>query len=85
MPLLHNYVLIAGLIAWIIAIFFIRRIIGRMQATGKAVQEQGGPPTPEQAAVLQSSSHQLVTLGRWGLVFMIIAVTGMAVARYVVF
>jgi uncharacterized membrane protein len=75
---------IAGIIAWIIAIVFIRRIIGRMQATGKAVQEQGGPPTPEQAAVLQSSSRQLVQLGQWGLVFMVIALTGMSIARYFV-
>jgi len=75
---------VAGIVAWIIAIFFIRRIIGRMQATGKAIQEQGGPPTPEQVAVLQASSGQLVKLGQWGLLFMVIALTGMSIARYVV-
>lgn len=76
---------IAGAIAWGIAIFLVRGVLGKMQAVGKAVREQGGPPTPEQAAVLQASSARMVQLGQWGLAFMIIAVLGMSIAERVSF
>jgi uncharacterized membrane protein len=74
---------IAGTIAWVLAIFFVRNVISRMQAIGKAVQQQGSPPTAEQGAELQAASVQLVKLGQWGVAFMIIAVLGMSVAQYV--
>lgn len=76
---------IAGLIAWVIAIFFVRNIINRLQAIGRAIQAQGGPPTPEQAAELQASSGRMVTLGQWGVAFMVVALLGMSVAQYVNF
>ncbi len=76
---------IAGIIAWVIAIFFVRRILGRMQAIGKAIQGQGSPPTPEQASQLQASTAQLVNLGQWGVALMVIALVGMSTAQYVLF
>jgi uncharacterized membrane protein len=74
---------IAGLIAWIIAIFFVRRTLSRLQAIGKAVQAQGGPPTSEQAVGMQAASAQMVQLGQAGVGFMIIAVLAMSIAQYV--
>lgn len=74
---------IAGIIAWIIAIFFVRNILGQMQAIGKDIQEQGGPPTPEQGAALQAASSRMVKLGQWGVALMAVALLAMASARYV--
>ncbi|MGD2155599.1 MAG: hypothetical protein PVG32_01905 [Anaerolineales bacterium] len=74
---------IAGAIAWVLAIFFVRNVINRMQAIGKAVQQQGGPPTAEQGAELQAASVQMVKLGQWGVAFMIVALLGMSIAQYV--
>lgn len=62
---------IAGTIAWMIAMLFVRRVLGQMEAVGKSIQAQGGPPTPEQAAKLQASSGQLVKLGQWGVGWMV--------------
>jgi len=74
---------VSGIIAWIVAIVVIRSIINQMGAVGKAIQEQGGPPTPEQAAKLGELSARLTQMGRVGLVFMTIAVIGMSIAQYV--
>jgi len=76
---------IAGIIGWVIAIFFVRGAIRRMQAIGQAVQQQGGPPTAEQGAELQATSATLVKMGQWGVALMIIALLGMSIAQYVSF
>ena len=74
---------IAGTIAWLIAIILVRRALRRMEAVGRAVQEKGGPPTPEQASNLQAIGNQLMKLGQWGVVFMVIALLGMSAAQYI--
>lgn len=76
---------LAGVIAWFMALFVIRRIIGRMQAVGKAVQKQGGPPNAQQAAELQAAGAQMAQMGRWGIALMVVALLGMSVAQYVRF
>ena len=76
---------ISGIIAWLVALTAIRSIISQMGTVGKAIQEQGGPPTPEQAAILGELSARLTRLGRVGLLLMTIAVIGMASAQYVDF
>jgi len=76
---------IAGVIAWVFAIVVIRGILGQMQAIGRAIQAQGGPPTPEQGSALQALSGQLVKMGQWGVVLMIIALLGMSVGQYASF
>jgi len=76
---------IAGIIAWVIAIVFIRGIISRMQAIGKAIQAQGAPPTPEQGAEMQAAGSQMIKLGQWGVILMVVALLGMSVAQYVQF
>ena len=76
---------LAGTIAWLIAIILVRRALGRMEAVGSAIQEQGAPPTPEQASSLQAIGSQLMKLGQWAVVFMVVALLGMSTAQYVSF
>lgn len=74
---------LAGTIAWVIAIFFVRRVLSQMAAIGKSIQEQGGVPTPEQGSQMQASSAQLMKMGQWGVWLMVVALLGMSVAQYV--
>lgn len=74
---------IAGTIAWLIAIILVRRAMSRMQTIGSAIEQQGGPPTPEQASGLQAIGSQLVKLGQWAVVFMVVALLGMSTAQYI--
>lgn len=76
---------LSGIIAWMVAIFVIRNIISEMGALGRAIQEQGGPPTPEQMEALGGLGARLNSMGRIGLALMTIAVIGMAAAQYVSF
>lgn len=74
---------LAGTVAWVIAIFFVRRILGQMAAIGKSIQNQGGVPTPEQGSQLQASSAQMMKMGQWGVWLMVVALLGMSIAQYV--
>jgi len=74
---------LAGIIAWVIAIFVVRKILGQMQAIGKAIRQQGSPPTAEQAAQMQAAGARLTKLGGWGVALMTIALLGMSAAQYV--
>ena len=76
---------IAGTIAWLIAIIFVRRAMGQMEAIGSAIQQQGGPPSPAQASKLQAIGGQLGKMGQWAVVFMVLALLGMSTAQYVGF
>jgi len=76
---------LAGIVAWFVALFVVRRIIGRMQAVGRAVQKQGGPPNPEQVAAMQAAGAQLAKLGKWGVALMVVALLGMSAGQYVRF
>jgi uncharacterized membrane protein len=76
---------IAGVIAWVIAIVVVRGIFSRMQAIGRDIQAQGGPPTPEQSAEMQALGARLGKVGQAALVLMIIALLGMSMGRYVTF
>lgn len=76
---------LAGLIAWVIAIVVVRGIFDRMQAIGRNIQAQGGPPSPEQAAEMQALGARLVKVGQAALVFMTIALLGMSMGQYLTF
>jgi uncharacterized membrane protein len=76
---------IAGIIAWILAMFVVRGIFSQMQGIGQAIQAQGGPPTPQQMTEMQALGARLVKVGQIGVVFMVIALLGMSAARYVTF
>jgi uncharacterized membrane protein len=52
---------------------------------GGQIQSQGSPPSPEQAAQLQSLGKALATGGMLNAVFLILATIGMAIARYLHF
>jgi len=73
---------IAGVIAWIIAVVVIRSIFNQMQTIGQEIQAQGGPPTPEQATQMQALVARLGTVGKVALVFLVVALLGMSMARY---
>lgn len=76
---------LAGLTAWIIAVFLVRGAINQMQSMGRELQAQGGPPTPDQMGKMQALSARLATVGQVGVGFMIVAVLGMAIAQYAPF
>lgn len=76
---------LAGITAWIVAIFVIRNLFNEMGAINRAIQAQGGPPTPEQAQQIEALSARLDRLGHVALGFMGIAVIGMSSAQYVSF
>ena len=73
---------IAGIIAWIYAVVVIRGIFNRMSVIGQQIQAQGGPPNPEQATQMQALVARLGKVGQVALVFLVIALLGMATARY---
>jgi hypothetical protein len=75
---------LAGIIAWVIGLFWIRGIINRMGSLGRAISA-GGPPTPEQAGEMSSLVAQLGTAGRVGVIFMVLALLGMSIASYLPF
>jgi uncharacterized membrane protein len=76
---------IAGIIAWIYAVVVIRRIFKQMQIIGQEIQAQGSPPTPEQATQIQALVARLGKEGQVALVFLVIALLGMATAQYTPF
>ena len=66
-------------------ITLIRQIFVRMQATGAEIQASGNPPNPDLLAKMQSLVIRLGKLGRIALIFLIIAILGMASARFIPF
>lgn len=73
---------LSGIIAWFIAIHFIRRIFNQMGVVGAELQSSDGPPNPEKLSEMQALVERLGKVGKTALVFMIISVVGMAAARY---
>ena len=76
---------IAGVIAWAIGVVVIRGIFNQMFTIGQEIQAQGSPPTPEQATQMQALVARLGKLGQVALVFLVIALLGMSIARYASF
>lgn len=76
---------VAGTIAWLVAIFPLRKLFAKMAAIGQQLQTQGGPPTAEQTAQMQKLRGQLASLGRGGLILLTITLLAMATAGEVPF
>lgn len=76
---------IAGIIAWTMAVFVMRNILGQVAGLGQAIQAGGGPPSEEQSAQLQALRMKISRLGSVTVGFMILAVLGMAMAQYLSF
>lgn len=76
---------LAGIGAWVFAIFVIRNLFKQMGAITLAIQAQGGPPTAEQVEQLGALSARLDRLGHAALWLLAIAMLAMASAQYVHF
>jgi uncharacterized membrane protein len=73
-----------ALLGLIVGVFQNRNSNALAQLGGQ-IQSQGGPPSPEQAARLQSLGKALATGGTLNATFLILATVGMAIARYLRF
>ncbi len=73
---------LSGIVAWFNAIHFIRGIFNKMGVLGMEIQSSEGPPDPDKLGEMQALVQKLGKVGKTALVFMIIAVIGMAAARY---
>jgi len=76
---------LSGIIAWLHAIFLVRKIISKIQVLGGQIQSQEGPPTPDQQSEMDALASRLNRAGKMVIVFMVIAVFGMSIAQYVNF
>lgn len=76
---------VAGVIAWILAVFVVRGIFNQLGQTGRQLQSQGENPDPQLLQQLQELGARLGMVGKTTLSIMIISVIGMAAARYASF
>jgi hypothetical protein len=74
---------LAAIVTFILGLAVTRPTLLHMGALGQEMQSAGGPPKPEQMAVMQALQTRLATAGRVGAVLLVIAIIGMAVARYI--
>jgi uncharacterized membrane protein len=74
---------VAAIVTFILGLAVTRPTLLRMGALGREIQSAEGPPKPEQMAAMQALQKRLATAGRIGAVLLVIAVIGMAVARYI--
>ena len=77
--------LFTRVIAWIFAVVVIRGIFNQMQTIGQEIQAQGSPPTPEQETHMHALVARLGREGQVSMVFLVIALLGMSIARYIPF
>ncbi|MCC7352796.1 MAG: hypothetical protein IT330_03485 [Anaerolineae bacterium] len=70
-------------IAKLVLVFAVTKpTVEGLAALGKEIQAGGKPPTPEQMARLQGLQRRMSQALMWTTVLLVIAVAGMAVARY---
>jgi uncharacterized membrane protein len=74
---------LAAIVTFILGLAVTRPTLLSIGALGQEIQSAGGPPKPEQMAKMQVLQTRLATAGRVGAVLLVIAVIGMAVARYI--
>lgn len=72
---------VAALVALFIGII-VSRLGARLGAMGRELAASGGPPSPSQAAEIQALSARLEHVQYWIAYLLVIALIGMAVARY---
>lgn len=73
---------LSAIAAFSLGLSVVRPTIMATLAIGRDVAASGGPPTPEQAAQLQSLQQRGKAVGRVIVPLLVIAVSGMAAARY---
>jgi uncharacterized membrane protein len=74
---------IAALIALGLGFAIARPTAARLGATGKAIQAQGAPPTPAQAAERDTLMARLSSVAAINAALLIVTVSCMAIGRYV--
>jgi hypothetical protein len=73
---------LCGIAAFALGLRVVRPTIMANLAIGREVAASGAPPTPEQAAQLQALQRRGIAVGRAIVPLLIVAVAGMAAARY---
>jgi hypothetical protein len=73
---------LCAIAAFSIGVSVVRPTIMATLAIGREVAASGGPPTPEQGARLQALQERGTSIGRVVLPLLVVAVAGMAAARY---
>ncbi len=73
---------LCAIAAFSLGLSVIRPTIMATLAIGREVAASGGPPTPEQGAQLQALQERGTAIGRVVLPLLVVAVAGMAAARY---
>jgi uncharacterized membrane protein len=73
---------LAGILAAVVGFGVSRPAAVQLGALGKEIASAGGPPAPEKLAQMQALSEKLRQGGRLGVALMIVALLGMATARY---
>lgn len=73
---------LAGIAAFVIGLFFQSPASRRMAQLAGQIAAAGGPPTPEQGMELEAMQRKLAQGSLYTTVLMVIAVVGMAAARY---
>jgi uncharacterized membrane protein len=73
---------LAAIVVYLLGFFMIRPRAERLSALGKQIGMAGGPPTPEQAAELNTLDKEMGTLGRVDAVLLTVALVLMGTARY---
>jgi hypothetical protein len=73
---------LAGIIAWILAIFVIRSLINRTEKLGQTFKSQEGAPSEDQLAQMETLASRMDIFGKVAIVFMVIALFGMSAAQY---
>ena len=74
---------LAGIIALILGFVFQGRSGAKMKAVNADIEAGGGPPSPEQMAVMKEGAERIMLGTRIGAVLMTISLLGMSVAQYV--
>lgn len=74
---------LAGTLGWVYGFFTHVPLNARLKALSKGIESAGGPPTPEQVAEIQQVAGKLGKAGNVSTLVLVVAVLGMAIARYV--
>lgn len=74
---------LAGIVAWILAIFVIRSLINQTQQLGQTFMSQEGPPSEDQLAQMEILGSRIDNFGKVAIGFMVIALLGMSTAQYI--
>ena len=75
----------SGIIAWFIVVAFVRNIFVQMQSVGGQIATSDGPPNPDLLIKMQSLVARLGKLGKYAMIFLVIALLGMSAARFITF